>query len=199
MNEAMTLLLLYQPTPSERLNQLSSSAFDNLKRFMKNGRFFYDKKRFSILLIHHYQFLLKLHQRFNRTPNLPIDSPLAKLPYLHCLRADIKDVCACCPLVEHCQIQSGKMTVCLGQVMAHFLIGDFYQHQHRRIDDYLGVKSGKRFFVLQLKNLYQQKLQFLALLNGLNLKAKDEGEVVSSCIDTLVQYTHELQAAATQN
>jgi len=191
----MTLLFLYQNTPSGRLNDTLSPAIASLRQFIKRERFFYSKERFSVLLIHHYQFLLNLHQRFNQKQDLAIYSPLNKVPYLHCLRADIKDVCACCPWAKDCDVRNEKRTACLGQALAHFLIGDFFLHQYRRLDDYLGATSSKRFFTLQCKNHSRQKAAFTAFLDECGLKAKEEGEVAAYCIATLKKYTHDLSFA----
>lgn len=197
----MTLLLLYQQTPSARICDNASQEYSHLKQYLAGARVFYDKVRLSALLIHHYQFLLRLHLFFNSIADMPVESPFAKLPYFHCLRADIRDICGCCPWVNQCDDTSCKLTECLGKLMAYFMIEEYYKQQHRRLDGYLGIGNGngKRFFGLQLNNLERQKQGFVRALDALVLKAKEEGEIAAACKASLINYQHELNLALSEH
>lgn len=193
----MAIIFLDEGQTYDRIGQASNGVFLRFKRFLKQEGFFYKKARLAVLLIQHYQFLLALQLAFRSIPQNLISSPLAKLPYLKCLRDDINDICRCCPWVQTCDATQCKLTECLGKACAYFLIEAFYQTQQRKLDCYVGadISRSKRFFVLQNKNQHGQRERFITSINAMSFTSIEQGEIVIACKQTLSRYTSDLQVA----
>ncbi len=193
----MALVLLYDDARSQRICSASAVEISTFRQFLKTEKVFYNKSRVGALLLHHYKFLMDLAAT-------PVPKELSawlesdrKIPVMHCLRADIQDLCACCPWVSECKQQDCSAADCIGRLMATQLITDVYECEQRRMDKFIGavISKSRRFFYLLQKNSRQQQNSLFDLVDLLKLKGKEEGAVAHACRTTLINYRSALKTA----